>query len=392
MEKARKLYILVRHGERADEVEQNTQIADPLLTQKGVTDSTLTGKEIGKKLYDLGSIGQNELKIAFMSSVTYRCLQTLRAVKDGIKEYIKEISQPSSMQQEDAKTNINCDSVLASIDKATTFVEEACTEKSAKQEKDFYTQMQYIANRPELQKQFSDLNLVFQSLFDYKDKDFRYCIDKHISHHGQVIKLLEQFHSRMINRLINDPVNDVYLVLTHGQFLNKLISYMQMKGEGPPKVDYNSVVFLELDLSKGKKHFCHLNAFEPIVHWKNERIISSTGTFIDKAALKAKLRNEKETKLDGDKTKDDNVNQEPIQNSKEVSKSLVENLPEPVAKQPPQVSEPKKQQPPVQTPEPEKPISTSEKSTQQKPKPADQPKAKPKQNKPAARKPLNSYD
>ena len=131
-----KYLILVRHGERIDETATNQaelsddDRRDSGLTERGKLRSMAVGRKVAALMDQYGLMNGNCLKIRYMCSVIYRCMQTMSCLRDGVGEYV--------LQNKDKFENFQA--VEKAFLKRKTHIEEACSEK-----KPSVTQ-EYVAN------------------------------------------------------------------------------------------------------------------------------------------------------------------------------------------------------------------------------------------------------
>ncbi len=276
-----KYFAVVRHGERVDEVERGTQELDPQLTPTGLEESFKTGYNLMKLLLESGWSSQHGTKVRFLSSVMWRCVQTLDQLRGGMEDYCKE-HLPSE------------DGLLQRIRDEKTYIEEAFTERNVKEPASYYDETRYLKDQAQFIADFSRIHAVPGGFFDYSSQDLqKFVLRRTISSAPQQIKLLQNLHVKTINRLIHDAEAEVYVVVGHGQLINKLQTYLKLKCDSYPLVHYNGLILLKLDLSKHKKHFDDLNAFEPVPLVYNKRIVEGSGKQFNKAAYKIGLKKDK---------------------------------------------------------------------------------------------------
>lgn len=297
-------YIVIRHGEREDESNKGIIEPDSELSKVGVEESFHTGHRLMKNLLLDGWYSKcNECegepslgRIRFISSVMIRCFQTSDAIRQGMIEYLKENRDNKIIPDGDEGA---VEKLIDQLSKEKTHIEPAFVERNVKEDPKLVQHSHYFKDQKSLFKRFESIHPHAQELFDYNGEMEKFTLGRYISSSAQILKLVQKLHSLTINKLLNDDEYDCYVVVAHGQTINKLQTYLGSKSSIYPIVHYNGMMLLKLDTNCEKKFYDHINKFtySPIIY--NERIVDGTGFIFNKAKHKYVYK-EDETELMAD--------------------------------------------------------------------------------------------
>ena len=194
-----------------------------------------------------------------------RCLQSMRELRKGMAEYA----------QNHLVEGFNWE---AHIQDSHTYLEEAATEKSEKKELEpnFFEEVRYLAEEERLLAEFKEIKPVCRKLFKYKEQDFKFAMQYPIGNHKQKKKIVEDFYQRIFQIMREDPHCDKYVIVSHSQFINKLMSHFGTKPQGFPNTAYNATTIMRVELGHKVKHSLILD---------NVRLATRVGKTVDKTAI-----------------------------------------------------------------------------------------------------------
>lgn len=267
METRKGYLIVIRHGARRDEVERFVQDADPELTPRAIEDGLDTGVELMKYMHKNGMLGEETKGFKFITSVMYRCLQTMQQVRKGMELYSHD--NANELPFDWGKY----------ISQKSTFVEEACTEKTEAKEIEpgFFEEVRYLADHVKLFDEMNEINPKARQLFDYNGRDSKLAIKAWVKDSKVKKKLCESFFANIVEQMRADPQDDKYIIVAHNQNLNKLASYFG--GKAHASVQYNSCSIVEVNLDSTQRP-------PPVkVMIENKRLTNREGEHVDKTTI-----------------------------------------------------------------------------------------------------------
>lgn len=247
-----KYLIIVRHGERIDETTDcfgklsADDLRDSDLTKRGKHRSALVGKKVAALLDSYGLMGKDCLKVRYMSSVIYRCIQTMACLRNGIGEYVMENKE----KFEDFERVKKC--FLA----RKTHIEEACSEKKPSVTPEYVANLRISTHNKQILEEFKHINPVHKSLYDYQSKHAHLSLNQVFLKKKEANKYLHMFFEDVFERLLKDDSHSAYVVVAHSKYIKQLNAYLQL-----PKltsdVDYNAASVLEFRIDGSKTVLLH---------------------------------------------------------------------------------------------------------------------------------------
>ena len=247
-----KYLILVRHGERVDETAGLHDIVsyddqrDSSLTERGKLRSMATGKKLAALLDEYGLMNGKCLKVKYICSVIYRCMQTMAGLRDGIGQYVHHNKEKFE----------NYEAVNKAFLRRKTHIEEACSEKKLSVTPEYVANLRIRTHNKEILQEFSKINPVYKYLYDYENVHAHLSLNQKFEKKKQANKYLHMFFDDIFERLMKDDDHSAYVVVAHSKYIKQLNKYLDL----PPlecDVDYNAASILEFKTDGSKSILMH---------------------------------------------------------------------------------------------------------------------------------------
>ena len=233
-------YIVIRHGERADEMwgpEHTHNIEDTQLTDKGLKDSEKCGENLAKFL----SSQKNIDNVKFIVSPFYRCIETATCLKKGFVNFMK------NQKFEESR--------ISNFEAKPLYLEEAIMERYKKRPIDEVDLLEYKCNLKKILHFAPKIEL--NKIVDYSNTNTRLLSSHPCKHSDQIISTCLRAFNELVKSLCREEHDDAtYIIVTHGMFVRLSEHYFCQNMKFSWKVGYNYFNMFRI-LSVKKEFFEH---------------------------------------------------------------------------------------------------------------------------------------